>query len=94
MDLNKPYERRRIIGVINEGIAEGMNLKSMVRWEMLSLEDARWYRNYMTPERQADVNQTHEGLNSFIIDGKMEIIDFDALFEGFDDVVPWKEEGF
>lgn len=92
--MRTPDERRRIIGLVNEGIASGMNLKEIVRCEVMSLEDARWYRNYMTPERQEDVNRTHAGLNTFIVDGQFEHIDFDKLFEGFDETVPWSEEGF
>lgn len=92
--MRTPQERRRIIGLINEGIAEGMNLKAMVRWEMLSLEDARSYRAYMTPERQEDVNNTHAGLNSMITEGKFAVIDFEKLFDGFDETVAWEDEGF
>ena len=92
--MRTPQERRRIIGLVNEGIACGMNLKEIVRCEALSLADARAYRAYMTPERQQDVNNTHAGLNNMITEGKFEVIDFDTLFEGFDDVIPWENEGF
>jgi hypothetical protein len=92
--MKTPQERRRIIGIINEGITEGMNLKAMVSWSMLSLEEARSYKSYMTPERQQDVNNTHAGLNGMITEGKFEVIDFDALFDGFDETVSWEDEGF
>lgn len=89
-----PNQRRRIFNIINSGVESGLNLRQIVSTGMLSEDEARWYRQYMTPDAIDSLRCMNATLNAMLIEGRIEDIDYNKLFEGFDESVPWSGEGF